>query len=274
MSEDAATPQSGEGITEIPNVLACDVGNSAVHFAHVHGDDVGDVRVVPMADLAGLGDALAELWAEIPQPRRIVACSVQPTALAALEMAAADRLEQAVLVVGRELPLPMPTELTAPQSTGTDRLCAAVAAYDRLGTACVVADFGTAITIDCVSAEGVFLGGAILPGLRMAASALHEMTAGLPEVEPGPADWVFGQDTTQAIAGGILASAGGALRELVEAYATELGSWPIVIATGGDAELIRSRFGDGEIIQAVVDDLTLRGAALAYYNSLLDSGDR
>ena len=175
-----------------------------------------------------------------------------------------------MLVVGRDLPLPMPTELATPQSVGADRLCAAVAAYDRLGTACVVADFGTAITIDCVSDEGVFLGGAILPGLGMAAAALHERTAGLPQVDVGPADWVFGRDTAQAIVGGILASASGALRELVEAYATELGRWPTVIGTGGDAELIRSRSGEGEIIQAVVADLTLRGAAQAYYNSLLE----
>jgi type III pantothenate kinase len=262
--------QAGGGeITEIPNVLACDVGNHSVHFAHVCGDDAGDVRTMPVGRLAGLGAALAELWDEIPQPRKLVACSVNPAALKALEAAADERLGQAVLVVGRDLPLPMPTELTSPQSVGTDRLCAAVAAYDRLGTACVVADFGTAITIDCVSPEGVFLGGAILPGLNMQAAALHEKTAQLPQVQLQPVDWVFGRDTTQAIVGGILAAASGALRELVESYATALGQWPTVIATGGDAELVRSRSGEGEIIQAVVPDLTIRGAALAYYNSLL-----
>jgi len=275
MSTEQPAGQEGPGeITEIPHVLACDVGNWAVHFAHVCGDDAGEVRVLAVGSLAGLGDALAEMWEQIPKPRKIVACSVNPSGLKALEAAAGDRLGQGVLVVGRDLPLPMPTELGSPQSAGTDRFCAAVAAYDRLGTACVVADFGTAITIDCVSAEGVFLGGAILPGLRMAAAALHERTASLPEVEPGRADWVFGRDTTQAIVGGILASASGALRELVEAYATELGHWPTVIATGGDADLIRSRSGEGEIIQAVVGDLTLRGAALAYYNSLLKNGNR
>lgn len=259
-------------ITEIPNVLACDVGNFAVHFAHVCGDDVTELHVVPIGQLSGLGQALADLWEQIPQPRKVVACSVNPAGLKALEAAAAENLGQDVLVVGRDLPLPMPTDLPNPQSIGVDRLCAAVAAYDRLGTACVVADFGTAITVDCVSVEGLFLGGAILPGLSMAAGALHDRTAQLPTVAFRDADWVFGKDTAQAIIGGVLASASGALRELVEAYATELGQWPTVIVTGGDAELILARPGNGEIIQAVVPDLTVRGAALAYYNSLLNDG--
>ncbi len=259
-----------EEMSEIPNVLACDVGNCAVHFAHVRADDVTEMRVIPIGQLSRLGDALEELWQNTAEPRQIVASSVNPSALKALEAAADERLGQAVLVVGRDLPIPMPTDVPNPQSVGTDRFCAAVAAYDRLGTACVVADFGTAITIDCVNGEGVFLGGAILPGLNMAAKTLHEKTAQLPQVQMRAADWVFGKTTDEAIVVGILATARGALRELSEAYATELGQWPTVIVTGGDAEAICGRIGDGEIIQAIVPDLTIRGAALAYYNSLLE----
>jgi len=263
-----------EDVTEIPNVLACDVGNCAVHFAHVCGEEVTEMQVVPVGRLGGLGAALAELWDTIPEPRRVVAASVNPSALKALEAAAGECIGQPVLVVGRDLPLPMPTDLPDPRAIGADRLCAAVAAYDRLGTACVVADFGTAITVDCVSAEGVFLGGAILPGLCMSADGLHDKTAQLPRVQMQAANWVFGKDTSQAIIGGILAAARGALRELAEAYATELGQWPTVIVTGGDAELVCERTGSGEIVQAIVPDLTIRGAALAYYNSLLGNSSR
>jgi type III pantothenate kinase len=263
-----------EDMTEIPNILACDVGNSTVHFAHVRGGDVTETRAIPVGQFSRLGAALAELWETIPEPRRVVASSVNPSALKALEAAVDERLGQPVLVVGRDLPLPMPTDLPNPQAIGTDRLCAAVAAYDRLGTACVVADFGTAITVDCVNAEGVFLGGAIMPGLNMSADGLHDKTAQLPRVQMRPASCVFGKDTSQAIIVGILAAARGALRELAEAYATELGHWPTVIVTGGDAELVCGRTGDGEIVQAVVPDLTIRGAALAYYNSLLGNSGR
>ncbi|MCD6303557.1 MAG: type III pantothenate kinase [Planctomycetes bacterium] len=255
-------------IREIPHVLACDVGNSAIHLAHVCGEEVTDFQSIGTGELDQLAGRLAELWRRIPEPRRLVACSVNPPALERLEEAAGG-IGQDVLLVGRELPLPIATDLPSPQAVGTDRLCAAVAAYDRLGVACVVADCGTAITIDCVSAEGVFLGGAILPGLAMAAESLHQRTAQLPRVEPSEATWTFGKDTRQAIVGGILATARGALRELVESYATELGQWPIVILTGGDAHLICPHPGDGGLVQAIVPDLAVRGAAMAYYNSLL-----
>jgi len=256
-------------MTEIPNVLACDVGNSAVHLAYVKGGEVSQHRVVRVGRLRQLKRQLAEIWAQIPEPRKLVAASVNPAALNALEAAAAEAIAQDVLVVGRDLPLPIETDLPNPGAVGVDRLCCAVAAYDRLGTACVVADFGTAITIDCINDRGVFLGGAILPGLDLAAESLHEHTAQLPRVALRRPDWVFGKDTDQAIVGGIVGGARGALRELVEAYATELGHWPIVIVTGGGAPLVCPRPGDNGLVQAVVTDLAVRGVALAYYNSLL-----
>lgn len=256
-------------MTEIPSVLACDVGNSAVHLAHVQGDEVTSPQVIRVGRLGEINGHLAEIWPQIPPPKKLVAASVNPTALKALEAAAAESIGQNVLVVGRDLPLPIETDLPDPKAIGVDRLCCAVAAYNRLGTACVVADFGTAVTVDCVNDAGVFLGGAILPGLRLAADALHEATAALPRVDLSEADWVFGKDTRQAIVGGIIVGARGALRELVEAYATELGRWPIVILTGGDASLVCRRAGESGLVQAIVPDLALRGVALAYYNSLL-----
>lgn len=253
----------------IPSVLACDVGNSAIHVAGVKGDDVTPVRVFRMGELAGLGQALSDLWARMPEPRKIVAASVNPVGLKALEAAALKATGQAVSVIGRDLPLPIETALAHPELIGVDRLCAAVAAYDRLGAACVVADFGTAITIDCVDDQGAFLGGAIMPGLSMGAKCLGSNTAQLPTVELVEPDWVYGQDTRQAIVGGLVFGARGALAQLVEAYATALGHWPLVIVTGGDAELICPDIGQSELVQAIVPDLVIRGVAAAYYRTLV-----
>jgi type III pantothenate kinase len=255
-------------IETIPGVLACDVGNTAIHLACVKGDQVTPMRSLLVSELSGLGATLAEMWREISPPRKVVACSVNPAALKALEAAAAA-IGEAVLVVGRDLPLPIDTNLSDPAATGTDRLCAAAAAFDRLGVACVVADYGTAITIDCVNAEGVFQGGAILPGLALAAKSLQAGTAQLPLVEPSNPDWVFGKDTRQAIVGGLVFAARGTLRELVEAYATELGHWPIVILTGSDAEIVCGQVQESGLVQAIVPDLVLRGVAAAYYKTLL-----
>ena len=222
-------------------------------------EEITGVRRVAIDDL---GDALADLWQECPKPARIAACSVRAEYLAALEKSA-GQLKQKVLVVGRDLPLPIETNLPEPERIGTDRLCAAAMAYHRLGSACVVADFGTAITIDCVNDEGVFLGGAILPGLGLSADALANGTSALPEVELTKPDWVFGADTRQAIVGGIINGARGALRELIESYATELGVWPEVILTGGDAELVGA---DCDFVSAVVSDLCLLGVGLSARN--------
>lgn len=256
----------------IPHVLACDIGNSAIHFAHVHGENVTDVQAFRMGELADLGSALTNLWSQMPQPRKIVAASVNPAGLKALEAAALESIgDQNVLVIGRDLPLPIDTNLPQPEKIGVDRLCAAVAAFDRLGVACVVADFGTAITIDCVNDEGVFQGGIIMPGLAMGAGSLKANTAQLPLVELSNPDWVYGKDTRQAIVGGLVFGARGALREMIEMYATELGHWPLVIATGGDAQLICGDPVDSELVQAIVPDLVIRGVAAAYYRTLITS---
>lgn len=256
-------------IDQIPSVLACDVGNTAIHFAHVQGGSVGDVRAFRIGDLSTLQQALAEAWEQLPPPRKIAAGSVNPAGLRALEAAAAQALQEDVLVIGRDLPLPIETDLADPGSVGVDRLCAAVAAFDRLGVPCVVADFGTAITVDCINAEGVFLGGAILPGLDLAAESLSTGTARLPRVTLSPPDWVYGKDTRQAIIGGVIYGARGALRGLVEAYATALGQWPVVIVTGGDAEKVCESLVESDLVQAIVPDLVLRGVAIAYYKTFL-----
>ncbi|NBB74546.1 MAG: type III pantothenate kinase [Bacteroidetes bacterium] len=256
----------------IPHVLACDCGNSRIRLAHIQGEDVQDVRTFHLGELAGLGEAITGLWNAMPTPKRIVAASVNPAALRALEAAALEAADQDVLVVGRDLPLPIDTDVDARESVGTDRLCAASAAFDRLGSACVIADFGTAITIDCVNGEGVFLGGVIMPGLRMSAGALAERTAQLPDVDVAvgePPEYVYGKTTEQAIFAGLVYGARGALRERVEAYATDLGAWPLVILTGGDAKLVSPHTGQDDFVQAVVDDLTLRGVAMAFYRGLI-----
>jgi len=253
----------------IPSVLACDIGNTSVQIARIDGPDSSMLMSFPNDDLSGLGAGLADIWGNMGSMGKVAASSVNPSALGSLEAAAGQTIAQDVLVIGRDLPLPIETDLDHPAGIGTDRLCAAAAAYDQLGLACVVADFGSAITIDCVNEDGVFRGGAIMPGLQMGAKALSSQTAQLPAVTKKDPDWIYGRDTEQAIIGGLVRGARGALRELVETYATEMGSWPLVILTGGDARLICRDVNESDMAQAIVDDLVLRGVAIAYYKLLL-----
>ncbi len=255
---------------QLAYVLAADVGNTNITLACVRGDQVYVVQKVPADAPDALPAVLKELWEAMTAPRRLAACSVNPEALERLKAAAKATLDEPVAVVGEDIPLPLESDLPEPGKIGPDRLCAAAAAFARLERACVVVDCGTAITIDCVNADGLFIGGAILPGLALQATALHDQTALLPEVELREPEWVFGRNTTEAIITGIIRGARGAVREIVELYAAELKSWPLVIVTGGDAK--RIGFDPG-IAQAIVPELCLLGVARAFYQSLLPAED-
>ena len=127
--------------------------------------------------------------------------------------------------------------------------------------AVVVADFGTATTIDCVDHYGIFLGGAILPGLDVAARSLNEHTVALPRIKPEIPTGAYGTNTVAAIQHGIYYGAIGALRGIVEQYATQLGRWPQVILTGGFGKLISEKC---DFVDSYVPNLCLDGIFLAY----------
>ncbi len=244
-------------------LLILEIGNSHVSVAaSVSGTIYTNERFTHDRFDEVIGRA-EESWAALPEDRirAIAACSVVPDILHSLRDQVLERLSQPILVVGESLHRPLSVALDHPESVGIDRLCSAAAAYDSLRHACAVASFGTAITIDCVNDEGAFLGGAILPGVALQAKALHQGTAQLPDMAVTAADGVFGGSTEGAISNGILYGIAGSLREITERFATELGTWPDLIATGGSAELIS---GYTEIIDRVVPDLCIRGVALAY----------
>ena len=163
--------------------------------------------------------------------------------------------------VGREVDLPIDVQTESPKQTGLDRALGVAAAYEQMQKACVVVDAGTALTINLCDDKGRFLGGAIAPGARLMLDAMHGHTAKLPQVTLArPADLV-GRTTEQAMLIGVVAGIRGMVKEIVERYAEHLGTWPDMICTGGDAQLL---FGDWELVHAVAPDLLLYGVALAF----------
>ncbi len=245
------------------NLLILEIGNSHVSIATlIRGKIHTNLRFEP-TDLAGIGETADAAWAALPEDyeRCVVIGSVVRPTLANVRDMLAQKLNTEIRVVGEEIHRPMPLATEHPERVGIDRVCAAAAAFDVLKKSCVVASFGTAVTIDCVNDEGVFMGGAILPGLFLQAKSLHEGTDALPQIAIEPSTRVFGDTTEEAIRIGVVNGVVGALREIVERYATELGSWPQLVVTGGGADLIRSQC---EFIDNVVPDLCIRGIALAH----------
>lgn len=254
------------------NLLICEVGNSHISIAGSVDSRIRVHQRFAFDAWAELLEYAAQTWDALPaeKTRAIAAASVVPRITDELCERVGDKLDSRVMVVGRELHRPLSLAIEAPDSVGIDRICCAAAAYEELRAACVVASFGTAITVDCVNDLGAFMGGAILPGLALQSSALHQGTAQLPEVEVATTGKVYGGTTEQAICNGILFGVAGALRELTERYATALNVWPQLVITGGNAQLVSEHC---DFIDHMVPDLCLRGIGLAYRRHFMPFDD-
>src|SRR3954463_14576663 len=131
----------------------------------------------------------------------------------------------------------MPILYDNPKEVGADRIANAVGAFDLYGGPSIVADFGTATTIEAVSAHGEYLGGAIFPGVEISMDALFGRAAGLRRVELVEPKHVIGKSTVESIQSGVIYGFSGQVDALVDRFVAELGDCT-VIATGGLAELI------------------------------------
>jgi type III pantothenate kinase len=146
-----------------------------------------------------------------------------------------------------------------PAEVGADRIVNAVAAFERYGGPCIVADFGTATTFDVVSSEGDYLGGAIAPGIEVSLEALTTRAAKLIKVELVAPEHAIGKSTTEALQAGAVYGFAGEVEGIVHAIWRELGEQARVVATGGIAPLIAEHTG---VIAEVDPFLTLRGIEL------------
>jgi type III pantothenate kinase len=131
----------------------------------------------------------------------------------------------------------MPILYDNPKEVGADRIANAVGAYDLFGGPTIIVDFGTATTIEAVSAAGEYLGGAIFPGVEIAMDALFGRAAGLRRVELQPPKHVIGKSTAESIQSGTIYGFSAQVDGLVDRFVAELGECAVV-ATGGLADLI------------------------------------
>ncbi|MEC9374228.1 MAG: type III pantothenate kinase [Planctomycetota bacterium] len=248
------------------NILAVSVGNTRTNFGVFDGTEARFVRSMANASPEAMVAELASAAAELNDDEATRGAIVIATVNRKLSEDLLSRLESKVNIdlfrIGTDVPIPMATALASDAGTGQDRLLAALAAFETAKQACVVVDAGTAVTVDFVDGVGVFQGGAIGPGARMMLRSLHEGTAQLPQVDlvQPPSGVAFGRNTSEAMLMSVFYGIRGMVRMLVERYAEEYGAYPQVIATGGDARLL---FGEDEFVEHIVEDLVLRGIAIA-----------
>ncbi len=193
----------------------------------------------------------------------MVVGSVVPALKAAWRMVGQTRLGLAPLIIG-DVGVDTGVKVLTdnPGEVGADRIINALAGFQTYQKALIIADFGTAITFDCVSEKGEYLGGAIAPGLGISLEALSSQTAKLPKVDIStPPQRAIATNTTEAIKSGVLFGYGGMVEGITTRLRQEFPSPPLVIATGGMASLI-APFAPS--IKHVDQELTLEGLRLIY----------
>lgn len=244
------------------NLLAVSIGNTRTALGnYINGELVERTAIVNDELETKLPAVIEELARPLldkafaPAVLASVKPLLEPTVMKALRAAGLDK----VLRIEQDVNVPIGRHLDDGTQAGDDRLLNAAAAYQVLQQACVVVDAGTAITVDFVDGAGTFHGGAIGPGAQLMLDSLRQQTAQLPAVRFEAPEEAVGHNTSQAMRSAVFHGLRGMVRELVEQYAEAAGAYPMVIATGGDAEAL---FADYPLIDRIVPDLTLRGVAI------------
>jgi type III pantothenate kinase len=251
-------------------LLAIDVGNSQT-VCGVFQEDSLRCHWRLKTDREKTADELASRFASLFSMQNVgfqdvtgvIIASVVPTQQQAWQEFSTRYIKCApLLVTATDLETGITIATDNPSEVGADRIVNAVAAYELYHKSAIVVDFGTAITFDCISSKGEYLGGAIIPGMNISLDALANRTAKLPRIDISvPPLKAIGSNTVDAIKSGLLFGYGAMVDGLVRKLSAEFSDNPHVIATGGMAQLI-SRFT--ECIQTVDSMLTLKGLYLLY----------
>jgi type III pantothenate kinase len=249
-------------------LLVVDVGNTQTHFGTFSGAELVEhwrfrtVRDETADELAGkLAGLLRLRGVEFSDLDSAIVSSTVPAL--SIEWGEVGRryLRCELLVVGPSVRTGMPIRIDNPRELGPDRLVNAIAAYERVQDACIVVDFGTAITYDVVSSDGALLGALISPGIEIALEALAARAARLPRIELIPPQSLIGKGTVDAIRNGVIYGYAGQVDGIVRRLRAELGADTPTIATGGLAHVVVP-FAD--TIDSVDDLLTLEGLRLIH----------
>ncbi|MFQ6015792.1 MAG: type III pantothenate kinase [Anaerolineae bacterium] len=250
------------------HLLALDIGNTNIVAGVYDGEQlVAHWRAA--TDAQKTADEYAVLLASFFTQRGlqlsqigscIMACVVPPLVTPFADLAR-RYLGVEPLIVGTGIKVGVRILTDNPREVGADRVVNALAARKLYGLPAIVIDFGTATTFDAVSVEGDYLGGAIAPGIGIAAEALFQRAAQLPRIDLLFPPRAIGKNTVHSMQSGVLYGYVAMVEGLTKRIKAELGGEAKVIATGGLAELVASKT---EVIEFVDQNLTIEGLRLIY----------
>lgn len=250
-------------------LIAFDVGNTEITVGLFAADKLtAHWRLTTHPDRTpdewsvALGTMLSQGGQDVKRLKAGVVGSVAPAVTRPLLEGLKKLTAIPTTVVDATSPLPIVLDVEEPRSVGADRIINTLAAVERFQCDTVVVDFGTATTFDCITQDGRFLGGVIMPGLRTSADQLTRATAKLPATELEPPTRTIGRRTEECIRAGVLFGTADAVDGLVRRILAEwpTGRKPKVVATGGLATVIVPL---SKTIELADGDLTLHGLRIA-----------
>ncbi len=249
-------------------LLAVDIGNTTITLGLYEGETLGprwrlETVRTRLADEYGLtlGALLADAGIRKNAVTRAAISSVVPPLTGTWEEVCRRILSVEPLVVGTGVRTGVRILYDDPKQVGADRIVNAAAVKALWGGPACVVDFGTGTTFDALSESGDYLGGAIAPGIGIAAEALHVRAAKLPRVDLVRPPAAIGRNTEHALQSGLLFGYVGLVEGMVERFRRELGPKMKVVATGGYCELLAQ---ETSVLPNLAPWLTLDGLRIVH----------
>ncbi len=249
-------------------LLTIDIGNTNITMGIYQGETLGSrwrlaTNHDRMPDEYGLQflGLLNHENHKVEDITGICLASVVPPLTSKISQACTNYLKHEPLVVDAGVKTGVRILYQDPKAVGADRIADAAAVQELYGGPACVVDFGTATTFDAISGEGDYLGGAIAPGIGIAAEALFIRTAKLPRVDLQRPPNAIGRNTVHAMQSGLLFGYVALVEGMVTRFREELGEGMRVIATGGLAEIIAV---ETQSIEIVAPWLTLDGLRMIW----------
>lgn len=245
-------------------ILVIDVGNTNVTIGVIEKSEIKSTfrlttSIVRTSDEYGLliCDLLKTKNIGYSEISSVAIASVVPKIMHSLASAIIKYLNLTPLIVGLGTKTGIKIQVPNPKEVGADRIVDAVAAYEIYGGPVLVIDFGTAITYDLITKDGAFIAGVTSPGLRIAANALWNDTAKLPEIEIAMPNTILAKDTVTSMQAGLVFGCIGQTEYIVKRMLEEAGIEKCkVVATGGLGKIIADAT---DIIEVYDPNLTLMG---------------
>ena len=249
-------------------LLAIDIGNTNITFGVFQGEELRatwrmatEVRRQPDEYAALALNLLAYHHLSSQELHTGIISSVVPPLTATFEELCQKYFQISPIIVGAGTRTGMRILYENPREVGADRVAHAVAAHRLYGAPLIIVDFGTATVFDAITAEGDYLGGAIAPGINLAAEALFERASKLPRVELVRPKQAIGRNTVASMQAGLFYGYVGLIEGLVARFQRELGGGAKVVATGGLARLMAQEI---HVFDVVNYDLILIGLRLLH----------